>query len=203
MPLTLTISALYRSQTDNLSGKSWLRHKRPHTLPTAIRVQARQLQSLVPMGLMGSGKIEGRAVYILDAAVHVYETFTDYDFHWLGKWHDVYRSSGQLQLRVGHPRRGRLRHSSECMLSVTKTVPVLQQVEQTVWTTRADHPAANGADHRTHRTDRTGTGWPPNLPTNRSVRVQRIAIDAGTDASFVGLTRATGGTGRNSRHSRT
>jgi hypothetical protein len=31
-----------------------------------------------------------RAVYSTDAAVHVYETFTDYDFHWLGKWHDVF-----------------------------------------------------------------------------------------------------------------
>ncbi|MFN9293783.1 MAG: hypothetical protein ACK6EB_37360, partial [Planctomyces sp.] len=31
----------------------------------------------------------GRSLYSVDVVVNVYESFNDYDFDWLGKWHDI------------------------------------------------------------------------------------------------------------------
>ena len=52
-----------------------------------LRVQVQAKDNPLP-GIV-SGFISGRATYNTDVTVNVYETYTDYDFHWIGKWHDV------------------------------------------------------------------------------------------------------------------
>ncbi|MFN5799236.1 MAG: hypothetical protein ACK5AN_17070, partial [Planctomyces sp.] len=135
------------------------------------------------------GYVLGRAVYSTTVRFKVYETFTDYDFHWLGKWHDVIDRRDNFSFEWV-TREEDVFGTVPLYATITKTVPVVQSVEQTVWTT--EPIIQQQTVLVTERIEQTGPGLAAAEFANESLRAgTRIAIDAGTDASFVGLTRAT------------
>ncbi|MEY3174214.1 MAG: hypothetical protein RLZZ436_2128, partial [Planctomycetota bacterium] len=133
--------------------------------------------------------LRGRVLYTGDLVAFVREDFHDYDFRWIGKWHDVIDRRENFSFEWV-TREQDVFGTVPQFATITKTVPVLQQVEQTVWTSQPIIQQQTVLV--TERIEQTGPQLTSAVFENESLRAgARIAIDAGTDASFIGLTRAT------------
>jgi hypothetical protein len=133
--------------------------------------------------------VGGRNVYYADALVNLRETFNDYDSHWIGKWHDVTDRRDTFSLEWVTKDED-VFGTVPRYATVTKVVPVIQQIQETIWTT--EPIVQQQTVLVTERIEQTGPDKTSASFANESLRAgSSIAIDAGTDASFIGLTRAT------------
>ncbi|MEY3173095.1 MAG: hypothetical protein RLZZ436_1008, partial [Planctomycetota bacterium] len=138
-------------------------------------------------------RVFGRNLYYADALVNIRETFNDYDFHWIGKWHTVTDRRDSFNYEWVTQEEDVFGTVPQ-YATVTKVIPTVQQIEQAVWTT--EPVIQQQTILVTERIEQTGPVQTSATFANESLRSgSLITIEAGSDASFIGLTRTTTATG--------
>ncbi|MEN9556606.1 MAG: hypothetical protein RLZZ232_2892, partial [Planctomycetota bacterium] len=137
--------------------------------------------------------IWGAAEYAYNVFRKHYETYRDYQVAWTGNWHAItdYRDQYQFEWRTLTED---VFGTVPTYATFTQTVPIVQQEAQTIWVSE------NVVEQRTvivsERVENSVSGLPTAAFTNESLRAgDRVSIDVGQDASFIGLTRATSADG--------
>ncbi|MFM8478283.1 MAG: beta strand repeat-containing protein, partial [Planctomycetaceae bacterium] len=134
----------------------------------------------------------GRNYYYADALINERETFRDSDVEWVGNWHSIQDSRSILGFEWTTPTED-VFGTVPRFTTVTKNVPVIQQVPQTVY--RAEPIVEQQTVLVTERIEQTLDGLPSATFANESLRAgQAVTVDVGKDAGFIGLTRATSAT---------
>jgi hypothetical protein len=135
----------------------------------------------------------GRADYAYHVFRKYYETHYDYELAWTGKWHDISDSRDQ-HFFEWKTQSEDVFGTIPTYTTITKSVPVVRQEQQTIWTT--ENIVQQQVLLVTERIEQPVNGLPVAVFSNESLRAgTRVSIDVAEDASFIGLTRATGSAG--------
>ncbi|MFM8477211.1 MAG: hypothetical protein ACKOEO_15630, partial [Planctomycetaceae bacterium] len=139
-------------------------------------------------GGVGVTMFRGQTFLNIDMQMLNREDFIDYDFHWIGKWHDVTDRRDEFFFEWVTKDED-VFGTVPRYATVTKTVPVVQQIQQTIWETQ--NIIQQQTMLVTERIEQTVDGLSSAEFANESLRAgASISIQAGEDASFIGLTRA-------------
>jgi hypothetical protein len=136
--------------------------------------------------------IDHKADYDFNVFYKRYEDFKDYEYHWIGKWHDIRDARMQYSWQwITHPEDVYGTQPSFATRTVTRTIETDVQVPR--W--RSDTVVQTQTVLTTERIEQKPGSFASAEFANESFRAgDGVTLLAGRDVSLSGLTRATGAT---------
>jgi hypothetical protein len=129
----------------------------------------------------------------VDLLLYAREDYRDFESRWIGQWRDIQDRSTVLSFEWTTPTED-VFGTVPSFTTVTKNVPVVLQVPQTVY--RSEPIVEQQTVLVTERIEQTLDGLPSATFANESLRAgQLVSIDVAQDAGLIGLTRATAALG--------